>query len=110
MKVMPLKPWTDGEQPDGGFKLKTSRSRRQGFLLYWGGIATLFAILVSSTPWINAQIATTTATLSGVVTDPMGALLPKASVTLASTEAGINRTFVTDAGGRYLFSQLPPAA
>ena len=90
--------------------MKTSRSRRQGFLLYWGGIATLFAILVSSTPWINAQIATTTATLSGVVTDSMGALLPKASVTLTSTEAGINRTFVTDAGGRYLFSQLPPAA
>ena len=107
---MPLEPWTDGEQPDGGFKLKTSRSRRQGVLLYWGGIATLFAILVSSTPWINAQIATTTATLSGAVTDPMGALLPKASVTLTSTEAGINRTFVTDAGGRYLFSQLPPAA
>ncbi len=110
MKVMPLEPWNDGEQPDGGFKLKTSRSRRQGFLLYWGGIATLFAILVSSTPWINAQIATTTATLSGVVTDSTGALVPKATVTLASSEKGITRTYTTDDGGRYSFNQLPPAA
>jgi hypothetical protein len=52
--------------------------------LYWGGIATLFAILVSSTPWINAQIATTTATLSGVVSDPKGAVAPKATLTLTS--------------------------
>jgi hypothetical protein len=109
MKVMPLKLWSRGEQPDGGFKLKTSRSRRQGFLLYWGGIATLFAILVGSTPWINAQIATTTATLSGVVTDSTGALVPKATVTLTSQEKGVTRTFTTDDGGRYSFNQLPPA-
>ena len=89
--------------------MKTSRSRRQGFLLYWGGIATLFAILVGSTPWINAQIATTTATLSGVVTDSTGALVPKATVTLTSQEKGVTRTFTTDDGGRYSFNQLPPA-
>jgi hypothetical protein len=65
---------------------------------------------VSSAPWINAQIATTTATLSGAVTDPAGAVLPKASVTLASPEKGINRSFMTDASGRYSFSQLPPGA
>jgi hypothetical protein len=65
--------------------------------------------LVGSTPWLDAQLATTTATLSGVVTDATGALLPRASVTLASPEKGINRAFTTDAGGRYSFSQLPPA-
>jgi hypothetical protein len=64
---------------------------------------------MSSTPWVNAQIATTTATLSGVVTDPAGALVPKALVTLASSETGVNRIFTTDAGGRYSFNQLPPA-
>ncbi|MGA3009457.1 MAG: carboxypeptidase-like regulatory domain-containing protein [Terracidiphilus sp.] len=89
--------------------MKTSRSRRHGFLLYWGGIATLLAILVCGIPRINAQIATTTATLSGVVTDPTGALVPKATVTLASSEKGITRTFLTDDGGRYSFNQLPPA-
>jgi len=66
--------------------------------------------MAASTPWINAQIATTTATLSGVVTDPSGAVLPKATLTLTSSEKGISRTFTTDDGGRYSFNQLPPAA
>ena len=89
--------------------MKTYTSRRQGTLWLWGCIAMLFALFVSSAPWINAQIATTTATLSGVVADPSGAVLPKASVILTSPEKGINRTFVTDTGGRYSFNQLPPA-
>jgi hypothetical protein len=39
----------------------------------------------------------------------MGALVPKAAVTLASQENGVSRSFTTDAGGRYSFNQLPPA-
>ena len=109
---MPQESWTDGEQTGNklteAYTLKANRSRRPWSLWYWGGIGILLAILVSSAPWINAQIATTTATLSGVVTDSSGAVLPKASVTLASPEKGVNRTFTTDEGGRYLFGQLPP--
>ena len=70
----------------------------------------LLALMAFSTPWINAQIATTTATLSGVVTDPSGAALTKAALTLTSSEKGITRTITTDDGGRYSFNQLPPAA
>jgi len=70
----------------------------------------LLALIAVSTPWINAQIATTTATLSGVVTDPSGAALTKATLTLTSSEKGITRTITTDDGGRYSFNQLPPAA
>ena len=70
----------------------------------------LLALMAVSTPWINAQIATTTATLSGVVTDPSGAALTKAALTLTSSEKGITRTTITDDGGRYSFNQLPPAA
>ena len=36
--------------------------------------------------------------------------LPKATLTLTSSEKGITRTFTTDEGGRYSFNQLPPAA
>jgi hypothetical protein len=78
-------------------------------LWYWGGIAILLAILVISTPGTNAQIATTTATLSGVVADPSGAVVPKASVTVVSAEKGISRSFISDDGGRFSFNQLPPA-
>src|ERR1039457_6141570 len=99
-----------GEEHEGGCKLKTNRSRTQWSLWNWGGIAMLLALMAFSTPWINAQIATTTATLSGVVTDPSGAALTKAALTLTSSEKGITRTITTDDGGRYSFNQLPPAA
>ena len=56
-----------------------------------------------------AQIATTTATLSGMVEDQTGAVIPKATVTLSSSEKGINRSYTTDAAGRYSFNQLPPS-
>ncbi|WP_263355197.1 TonB-dependent receptor [Acidicapsa acidisoli] len=84
-------------------------TKRLCSLGYWSGFAALLAILATASPWGNAQIATTTATLSGVVSDPSGAIVPNASVTLDATEKAINRTFITDAGGRYSFSQLPPA-
>ena len=84
--------------------------RRQWTLRSWSGFAVLLALLVSNPPWAHAQIATTTATLSGVVSDPSGALLPKATLTLTSAEKGITRTSTTDGGGRYSFNQLPPAA
>jgi hypothetical protein len=75
----------------------------------WSGLAILVVLLAGSAPWANAQLATTTATLSGVVTDPTGAVIPKASLTLSSKDIGIDRIIVSDADGRYLFSELPPA-
>ena len=69
----------------------------------------MFAILLGSAHWTYAQIATTTATLSGIITDPSGAVIPKVTVVLSSPEKSVSRTFIADAGGRYLFNQLPPA-
>ena len=89
--------------------MNTHRSWRPRSLWKWGGFAILLALLASGTPWVHAQIATTTATLSGVVSDSTGAVLPKATVILASPEKGVTRTFTSDAGGRYSFNQLPPA-
>ena len=88
--------------------MKTHKNRRYWSLRYWGGMAILLAVLVAVALPAKAQLATTTATLSGGVTDSSGALVPQASVTLASSEKGINRNFTTDAAGRYTFSQLPP--
>jgi hypothetical protein len=88
--------------------LKTHKNRRNGLLRHWGGMAILLVVLAAIGFPANAQLATTTATLSGAVTDSSGALVPQASVTLASSETGIKRDFTTDATGRYTFSQLPP--
>ncbi|HEY1649839.1 MAG TPA: carboxypeptidase-like regulatory domain-containing protein [Terracidiphilus sp.] len=75
----------------------------------WGGLAILATVLASAAPRAHAQIATTTATLSGVVTDSSGAVVSQATVTLGSRDKGVNRIFTTDAGGYYTFNQLPPA-
>jgi hypothetical protein len=80
------------------------------FLSFWGAISFLFTLSTGTTPPIHAQIATTTATISGTITDPTGAVLPKAAVTLASSQNGVTRSFTTENAGRYIFTELPPAA
>ena len=79
-------------------------------LLYLGGFAVLVALILGGGQPIQAQIATTTATLSGTVTDPTGAVIPHATVTLVSKETGITRAFETDNSGRYIFAQLVPSS
>ena len=47
------------------------------------------------------------ASLSGVITDPSGAVISAASVEVKSLDTGVSRTADTDAGGRYRFFALP---
>jgi hypothetical protein len=65
------------------------------------------ALLLSPLP-VLAQIGQT-ATLTGTVTDTTGAVLPGATVTVASDSLiGGARTAVSDANGGYRFPALPP--
>ncbi len=75
----------------------------------FAALALLLGLFVSNTRPSVAQIATTTATLSGMVSDSSGAVVAGASVMLTSSENGITRQFQTDSEGRYAFSQLPPS-
>lgn len=75
-----------------------------------GAVAGFMLVLLMLLPQgARAQLAITTATLSGTVTDSSGAVIPNAIVTLNSRERGIARTTATSATGRYTFSQLPPS-
>jgi hypothetical protein len=69
----------------------------------------LFALLLGGPSLLYGQLATTTASLSGTVTDPSGAVVPGASVTLTSKLIGVRRVVVSNAAGRYSFSLLPPS-
>ncbi len=53
-----------------------------------------------------AQVAPTAA-LTGVITDPSSASIPSANITLTNLETGFERTAVTDADGKYFFTQVP---
>jgi hypothetical protein len=55
-------------------------------------------------PLASAQVS---ASLSGVVTDPSGAVLSGAAVTASNVDTGFSRTALTDQAGRYQLFALP---
>ena len=75
-------------------------------------VALLFvaaAFLAQHTPTLLGQNMASTASVSGIVTDPQGARVAGASLTLSSQDQGITRKFTTTSTGTYSFSLLPPA-
>jgi hypothetical protein len=71
-------------------------------------IFLILAMLVAGqTTWVFAQ-SLTSGDLAGTVTDPSGAVVPNASVTLKSNESGSTQTRPTNAQGYYRFSLLGP--
>ena len=46
--------------------------------------------------------------LSGVVTDPSGGVVPGATVKIENVAQGLSREAKTDQAGRYAFPQVPP--
>lgn len=80
--------------------------RRKKFLR--GALSILSCLLVSGalSPVALSQAATTS--LSGTVTDPNGAVVAGATVTLTNAATGLTRTTTTTDAGTYQFPQLPP--
>src|SRR6266550_1916858 len=48
-----------------------------------------------------------TGTITGTVTDPSGAMVAKASVTILNVGTGIRRTLETDSGGNFVAASVP---
>jgi hypothetical protein len=57
---------------------------------------------------VSAFAQSATATLSGAVTDPLGANVAGATVTLQNTGTGIKRTTTTNSEGAFVVPLLPP--
>ena len=55
----------------------------------------------------RVQSAGNAGTISGLVTDPTGAVIANASVTLANAVSGLSRTATTDNSGAYTISNIP---
>ncbi len=55
----------------------------------------------------RVQSAGTAGTVTGLVTDPTGAVVANASVTLANTISGFSRTVATDPTGTYTIANIP---
>jgi hypothetical protein len=57
---------------------------------------------------VCAQSASVSGDVSGTITDPSGAVLPRVTVTAVDTQTGFRRTAVTDATGQFRVTGLPP--
>lgn len=73
--------------------------------LAWLAIAVLFSLLLNTPAWGQA-----TTSLRGVVTDPSGAAIPHAKVTLTNTATNIPRGTATAGNGEYTFASVLPGA
>jgi hypothetical protein len=72
--------------------------RRQCILL------ALSLALYSASAWPQTQLAT----VFGSVTDPTGAVISEAQVTVSGTNTGLKRVALTDTKGEYRVAGLPP--
>lgn len=70
------------------------------------GFLLLLAVGLLFTPIASAQFR---ASIQGVVTDPSGAVVPGATVTLTNKETNQTQTTTTNASGAYTFNALPPS-
>jgi hypothetical protein len=75
-------------------------------LRYIHRLAALFTIIFVA--GVAGGYAQSTATLSGRVTDPSGAVVPQARVTVRGLATGIDRVSTTDPEGNYTIASLQP--
>lgn len=73
-------------------------------------LIALVAILAISWPAITKAQSIVTGAVSGTVTDPTGAVVPNASVTLKNIATGETAKVATSSTGLYLFALLKPAS
>ncbi|HTZ59535.1 MAG TPA: TonB-dependent receptor [Acidobacteriaceae bacterium] len=71
-----------------------------------GMLAFLLLFLFSAIPW-TVQAQSNTGSLAGTVTDPSGAVVPGASVSIENPVSQYSRTTATNSAGQYQFSNIP---
>src|SRR6478672_10818300 len=80
----------------------------RGFGRVRGGLSVALVCLVLAGYSAVVQAQTTSASVSGLVQDSSGALLPGVTVTLTSKTQGNVLTAVSDEGGRFVFPIVRP--
>src|SRR5271170_3038833 len=81
-----------------------SLNRRKSSIVVAG---SLLLALITGPAWISAQNVVTGG-VTGTVTDPSGAVVATATVTISNAATGENSTFTTSDSGGFLFSFLKP--
>jgi hypothetical protein len=64
------------------------------------------SLLLTVTCTLHAQVAGT-GTIQGTISDPTGAVIPNATVTLTDVANQVKRVAQSDSGGTYIFPNIP---
>ena len=83
---------------------KGERMRRETFALGRAGVVLVVSILLGG----SLCFAQFTSSVQGVVEDPTGAGVPKATVQLQSVDTQVTRSVTADGSGNYSFNSLAP--
>jgi len=70
-------------------------------------VLAVFVFFVNASPLIHAQGVGNSASITGTVMDPAGAVVPKATVDLRNVVSGLSRSTTTDNGGNFSFVNVP---
>src|ERR1700757_5205022 len=82
------------------------KPQRGGYMVPRRIVLVCAAFIVFSCLSVFAQ---NTSSLEGTVTDPTGAVVPNATVTIKNEETGASQSFQTKDSGYYRFTILPAA-
>ena len=74
------------------------------------GMRRIFLTSLMLAALSSSAFAQSTATLQGAVTDPSGAIVSGAKVTVRNQATGAERIVQTDSDGNYQAAALPPGA
>ena len=70
-------------------------------------VPAMFVLFVIATPLIYAQGVGNSASISGTVLDPTGAVVPKATVEIHNVVSGLDRSTTADNMGNFTFVNVP---
>ncbi len=91
---------------DGGF-FYTKKEKKMRAMVRWSTRLAACTVLCAGMLSIAVNAQTVSGTLRGTVTDSNGASVPNATVTVTSTETGLQRTVTTSDEGLYNLPFLP---
>jgi hypothetical protein len=90
---------------ESSYSFRTARVRSSHILLL---VSSLLLVAVATSGPLWAQTTTTTSVVTGTVTDPSGAVVPGATLTLVNKNTNQTLTATTDASGHYVFPAVAP--